>query len=123
MFRMEQANGYQVPATWRKFAADTRRQIQVVKDTLFCLTHGGYGDCPKIAAYGASGRATMWLNNCNMDYLEYIVDESPLRAGKLMPGVHTPIVTPDRFKERPPDYCLVTAWNYFEQIRQETPQF
>jgi hypothetical protein len=65
----------------------------------------------------------MWLNNCNLDYLEYIVDESPLRAGKLMPGMHTPIVTPDKFRERPPDYCLVTAWNYFEQIRQKHPEY
>ena len=30
-----------------------------------------------------------------MDYLEGMVDASPLRAGKLMPGTHTPIVFPD----------------------------
>jgi hypothetical protein len=77
----------------------------------------------RIAAYGASGRATMWLNACKMDYLEYIVDESPLRAGKLMPGVHTPIVYPDRFRTSPPDYVLCTAWNYFEQIRQKHPEY
>ena len=123
MFRAEQANGYQNIATWRRFAGDVKHQIAVVKNTLFCLTHGGYGDCPRVAAYGASGRATMWLNACNIDYLEYVVDESPLRAGKLMPGVHTPIVYPDTFKKRPPDYCLVTAWNYFEQIRQKHPEY
>jgi ubiquinone/menaquinone biosynthesis C-methylase UbiE len=119
MFRKEMADGLQVVETWRRFADDVHRQIRIVKETLFDLTHGGFGDCPKIAAYGASGRATMWLNACNMDYLEYIVDESPLRAGKLMPGMHTPIVTPDRFRKRQPDFCIVTAWNYFEQIRQK----
>ena len=123
MLRMEHDNGYQNVDTWRKFSDDVRRQIFVVKNTLFCLTHGGYGDCPTVAAYGAAGRATMWLNTCNMDYLEYIVDESPLRAGKLMPGVHTPIVYPDEFRKRPPDYCLVTAWNYFEQIRNKHPEY
>jgi SAM-dependent methyltransferase len=123
MFRAEQANGYQNISTWRRFADDVKHQITVVKNTLFDLSHGGYGDCPKVAAYGASGRATMWLNACNIDYLEYVIDESPLRAGKLMPGVHTPIVTPDRFVERPPDYCLVTAWNYYEQIRQKHPDY
>jgi hypothetical protein len=117
MFRKEMTDGYQVIDTWRKFATDCKRQIKVVKDVLFDLTHGGYGDYPRIAAYGASGRATMWLNACNMDYLEYIVDESPLRAGKLMPGVHTRIVTPPTFKVTQTSYCLVTAWNYFEQIR------
>ena len=123
MFRKEMADGYQMLSTWHKFANDTKHQIAVVKDTLFNLTHGGYGDCTRLAAYGASGRATMWLNVCNMDYLEYIVDESPLRAGRLMPGVHTQIVTPDRFRERPPHYCLVTAWNYFEQIRQKNTDY
>ena len=123
MFRAEQANGYQNIATWRQFADDVKHQITVVKNTLFDLSHGGYGDCPKVAAYGASGRATMWLNACNLDYLEYIVDGSPFRAGRLMPGVHTPIVLPDKFNERPPDYCLVTAWNYYEQIRQKHPDY
>ncbi len=123
MFRKEMADGYQVAATWHNFANNVEHQIKVVKDTLFTLTHGGYGDCPQVAAYGASGRATMWLNACNMDYLEYIVDESPLRTGKLMPGMHTPIVYPDKFRKRPPDYCLVTAWNYYEQIRQKHPDY
>lgn len=123
MFRKEMADGLQVVGTWHRFADDVRRQIRIVKETLFDLTHGGFGDCPKIATYGASGRATMWLNACNMDYLEYIVDESPLRAGKLMPGVHTPIVYPDKFRESPPNYCLVTAWNYFEQIKHKHPEF
>ena len=34
----------------------------------------------------------MWVNLCDLDYLEAVVDASPLRAGKLMPGTHTPIV-------------------------------
>lgn len=123
MFRREMANGYQNVATWLRFAECVERQIKVVKDTLFSLSHGGYGECPRVAAYGASGRATMWLNACKMDYLEYIVDESPLRAGKLMPGVHTPIVYPAHFMNNQPDFCIVTAWNYFEQIRQKHPEF
>jgi hypothetical protein len=65
----------------------------------------------------------MWLNAINADYLSYIVDESPLRAGKLMPGVHTPIVFPSWFDEHQPSFCVVTAWNYFEQIKQKHPDY
>jgi SAM-dependent methyltransferase len=118
MLRQEHDNGYQNAATWRKFADNVHRQIFVVKNTLFCLSRGGY-----IAAYGAAGRATMWLNAINADYLSYIVDESPLRAGKLMPGVHTPIVFPSWFDEHQPSFCVVTAWNYFEQIKQKHPEY
>jgi SAM-dependent methyltransferase len=123
MLRNEMANGYQNVVTWRKFASDTKRQIMIVKDVMSGLSHDGYGTYTRIAAYGAAGRATMWLNACGMDYLEYIVDESPLRAGKLMPGTHTPIVYPAHFNTHPVDYTIVTAWNYAKQIMDKHPEY
>ena len=47
-----------------------------------------------------------------------MVDASPLRAGKLMPGTHTPIVFPDAMREGAPDVVFITAWNYADAIRQ-----
>jgi ABC-type Fe3+-hydroxamate transport system substrate-binding protein len=61
----------------------------------------------------------MWLNACNMKYLEAIVDESPLRAGRFMPGTHTPIVFPEKLKESPPDFIFVTACNYADVIKRK----
>ena len=61
----------------------------------------------------------MWVNACKMNYLEAIADASPLRAGRLMPGTHTPIVFPDALRVNPPDYILVTAWNYFDTIKNK----
>ncbi len=71
-----------------------------------------------IAGYGAAGRATILLNYCGIDqkYLDYIVDVSPLRAGKFMPGVHIPIIKPEQARKNPPDYFLITAWNYADSI-------
>jgi novobiocin biosynthesis protein NovU/D-mycarose 3-C-methyltransferase len=100
--------------TWQRFARTTERQIHVVKETLATL-----GKHKRIWGYGAAGRATMWVNACKMNYLEAIVDSSPLRAGRLMPGTHTPIVFPDALRVHPPDYILVTAWNYFEIIKSK----
>ena len=74
-------------------------------------------------AYGAAGKATMWVNACHMIYLEAVVDASPLRAGKLMPGTHTPIVSPEEFKRASPDYVFASAWNYLEAIRGNEPQY
>ena len=74
-----------------------------------------------IAAYGASGRATILLNYCQIDkrHIDYVIDMSPLRAGKLMPGVHVPIILPELARKNPPDYLLVTAWNYWDSILQK----
>jgi novobiocin biosynthesis protein NovU/D-mycarose 3-C-methyltransferase len=106
------------PATWRAFARESLRRIAIVRDTYAALAPS-----KRIWAYGAAGKATMWVNVCDMPYVEAVVDASPLRAGKLMPGTHSPIVFPEAMRERPPDICFVTAWNYAEFIRAKEAWF
>lgn len=115
MLAAEQAAGLADPATWREFGDKVRRQIHTVGQTINAIA-----DKHRVWAYGASGRATMWMNACAMTGIERVVDESPLRAGRLMPGLHTPIVPPEALRADPPDYMLVTAWNYAESIRAKT---
>jgi SAM-dependent methyltransferase len=71
-----------------------------------------------IVGYGAAGRGTTLLNYCQIGkkFLDYIVDESPLRSGKLMPGVHVPIFYPEVARNNPPDFFLLIAWNYAPSI-------
>jgi len=101
------------PETWLDFGRRVGRKIDIVRD-VFDVLRGG----KRIWGYGAAGKATMWVNACGMNYLEAMVDASPLRAGKLMPGTHTPIVFPDEMRQRPPDIVFVTAWNYADNIRR-----
>jgi C-methyltransferase C-terminal domain len=105
-------------ATWDRFASECRRRIAAFADTMRRLSRSA-----SIWAYGAAGKATMWVNACEMDYLGAVVDASPLRSGKLMPGTHTPIVSPDEFKAASPDYVFVSAWNYLDAIRANEPQY
>ena len=102
------------PATWMAFGRQTDRKTKVVRETV-----GRLSRMSRIWGYGAAGKATLWVNACKMDYLEAMVDASPLRAGKLMPGTHTPIVFPGELKKNPPDYIFVTAWNYADLIRSK----
>jgi len=99
-------------STWDGFAQDCRRRIDAFGDTMRRLSSSA-----SIWGYGAAGKATMWVNLCQMDYLEGMVDASPLRYGKLMPGTHTPIVSPEEFRRHQPDYVFVSAWNYLDAIR------
>jgi SAM-dependent methyltransferase len=109
----ERQTGLNEPETWIDFGARVGRKIDIVRDVFGVLRRER-----RIWGYGAAGKATMWVNACGMDYLEAMVDASPLRAGKLMPGTHTPIVLPDAMRENPPDMVFVTAWNYAEGIRR-----
>jgi SAM-dependent methyltransferase len=108
----EEKTGLNRAATWKDFGTRVGRKIEVVRETLGSLSRH-----QRIWAYGAAGKATLWVNACRMDYLEAVVDASPLRANKLMPGTHTPIVFPDALKQQPPDYIFVSAWNYADVIR------
>lgn len=105
---------------WEKFAKKVKRTIKVTSTTLKQLYNT---NSISICGYGASGRASMWLNTCNIDYLSYLVDESPLRSGCFIPGVHTPIVSLTHLTEHSTDYIFVPAWNYFESIKKKLKNY
>ena len=88
--------GVRSPEVWLAFADDARRTIAVVDRRPRAPEPARRAS----GRYGAAGKATMWVNLCDMAYLEAVVDASPLRAGKLMPGTHTPIVLPERVPGR-----------------------
>jgi SAM-dependent methyltransferase len=118
IFKYEEQTRLADPGTWIRFGSHIQRKIDVVRQTLDRLAKNS-----RIWGYGAAGKATMWVNACGMNYLEAMVDASPLRAGKLMPGTHTPIVFPAELKKRPPEYIFITAWNYADVIRQNESWF
>ncbi|MBL6945301.1 MAG: class I SAM-dependent methyltransferase [Rhodospirillales bacterium] len=114
----EEATALNRSATWAAFGERIDKCLTDVSKSL-----GEIAENNSIWAYGASGRASMWFNACGMDYVEKVIDASQLRAGRLMPGLHQPIVPPESLRENPPDCMLVTAWNYFEQIRAKEPGY
>jgi C-methyltransferase len=118
ILKYENEKGLTKLETYQDFASLSKRKISIVRDVFREISKHH-----SVWAYGAAGKATMWVNACEMNYLEAVVDASPLRAGKLMPGTHTPIVFPDQFKKTPPDYMLITAWNYADNIRANEKWF
>jgi len=45
-----------------------------------------------------------------------VVDRSPHKIGKFMPGSHIPVVDEAKIRELRPEYILVLAWNLKEEI-------
>jgi hypothetical protein len=48
--------------------------------------------------------------------LSFAVDRSTYKQGRLMPGVHIPIVSHEELLKRHPDYALLLTWNFAEEI-------
>jgi hypothetical protein len=55
--------------------------------------------------------------------VEYIVDRSPLKQGRFTPGVHIPVVSPDRLLTDQPDYVLLLAWNFADEIMKQQAEY
>jgi SAM-dependent methyltransferase len=95
----------------RRYETDAARQLLAAQDR---------GE--RIAAYGAAGRANVYLNQMSKLRFDYIVDEAPLRVNKFIPRVATPILPPTALQEKPAKACLITAWNYRDDIIRKNQQ-
>ncbi len=74
-----------------------------------------------IVAYGAAAKATTLLNYCGIgsDFVDYVVDRSPHKQGRLLPGTGLAIHPPERVAETKPDYLLLLAWNLKDEIMEQ----
>lgn len=74
-----------------------------------------------IAAYGAAAKGNTLLNYCGVrkDFVSFVVDASPHKQGKYLPGSHVPVVTEDWIRKHKPDYIIILPWNIKEEVRNQ----
>jgi SAM-dependent methyltransferase len=103
------------------FAEDVERHRADFRLALKAHKDGG----GRIAGYGASGRSSILLNACHIgsDLMEFVVDESQERLGRLTPGVHLPIVPRSKLVEERIDLAVMFAWNYEHEILEKESEY
>lgn len=71
-----------------------------------------------LAGYAAAAKATTILNFCGIgnDVIPYIVDSTPYKQGKYLPGTRIPIVSPEHAKENPVHTFLLLSANYLAAV-------
>lgn len=96
-------------------------QVAAVKRELLQFLIGVRREGRRVVGYGAAAKGNTLLNYCGIrgDLVEYVVDRSPHKQGKFLPGTHLPIFSPDRVRETTPDYLLILPWNLREEIMEQ----
>jgi len=59
----------------------------------------------------------------NSGDLEWIADRSPLKQGRYTPDTHIQVVSTDRILQDQPDYLLVLAWNFVDEIVRQQADY
>ncbi|RNF84262.1 class I SAM-dependent methyltransferase [Montanilutibacter psychrotolerans] len=72
----------------------------------------------KVAGYGAAAKGNTLLNYAGVrrDLLPYVVDASPHKQGRFLPGSRIPVVAEQHLRDDRPDVVLILPWNLREEI-------
>ena len=72
----------------------------------------------KVCAYGAAAKGNTLLNYCDIkaDLIPFVVDASPHKIGKYLPGSKIPVVSEKRISEDTIDYIIIFPWNIKDEI-------
>jgi SAM-dependent methyltransferase len=111
----EQRGGLDTPAYYQRFG----ERVDELRGAQARFVHDAVAAGRRVAGYGAAAKATVALNAMGdaATLLEFVADQSPHKQGRHIPGVGLPIVEPDALCRLQPDFTVIFAWNFAEEIQ------
>lgn len=107
------------------FYRDFARRVEALKATLVGLVGGLKQQGAHLAAYGAAAKGATLLNYTGVgkDMLDFVVDRSVHKQGLYLPGVRLPIFAPEKLIEVMPEFVVLLAWNFAEEIMSQQSEY
>jgi len=117
---MERRDRIDKPDTFQAFAS----RMQETKKSLQTLLSEIKSSGKTIAGYGASIGVTTMLYHFDIGkFMDFLVDDNPVRHGSYSPGYHIPVVSREILNEKRPDYAVLLAWQYKDPIVQKNQEY
>ena len=107
--------------TFEKFA----KRVEQSKEDLIKILTNCKKEGKKVISYGATSKSTTIFNYCNInsDLIEYITDTTPAKQGKLSPGMHIPVISPEQGFNETVDFAYLGAWNFTKEIKEKETKY
>ena len=79
------------------------------------------GEGKLVVGYGAAAKGNTLLNFAGVrsDLIRYVVDRSPHKQNKFMPGSRIPIVSEERLSVDKPDFVVIFPWNISDEVKTQ----
>lgn len=108
-------------ATYDAFA----ERVRGIRANLLEMLQGLRAEGSRIAGYGAPAKGNTLLNYVGIgpELLEFLADRNVLKQGTFSPGMRIPVVPPERVLESMPDYLLILAWNFADEIIEQQTSY
>ena len=113
--------GVHRPDAYLRFAREALELKSRLRDLLTRLK----GEGARIAGYGAAAKGSTLLNTFEIgrETLDFVADASPHKQGLYMPGGALEIRPPETLLQEMPDYVLLLAWNFADEILEQQQDF
>jgi len=117
----ERAHGFDAVQTYLAYA----NRVAKTREDLMTLLGRLKREGRRVIGYGASGRATTISAFCGIDasHLDYVVDDAPAKHGFYTPGNHLPIKPWTATEEAWPEYALLFAWSFADEVRKRRADY
>lgn len=107
--------------TLNNFARSVQKNREELNWLLRSLKHEG----KSIAAVSAPAKGMTLLNYCKIgtEILDFVTEKAPLKIGKYTPGTHIPVLPDAELLIRKPDYAILLAWNFADEIMKNLSEY